>query len=591
MGARQVRSPATPGGVQRPPPPPHCRASRIGISIGLELQGNPDSGRGPFKWRRRSEPSTRCKLTGGRRRRSIGCAERGTRSDRPRWGRGSRDSLTSGSRGNAERSTERGSGATARIATGAWKTWGGSAWRSGSGRAGSTEPGAGDGRGLAGHGRVRGGSTAGVEGRNGAPRFPPVPTRPPAKPGADRTEWARHPAPRPPLNPLAATSPGPSPAAVPGGPVRPHRYGLYLPAGGPTRPSPVTARPGGASAGARDAAPPPGGTAWAGAPRSRHRLPPGSPSRARAALPQHRAEPGVPFPSHDSAHLASPPAAPPSRSVRAPRAAPPRQASTPRLPGGLLPPGPGPLLSAGQHPALGRPAPPGGSPIAPAPGNLRFRSLRAHGAERGWDPGHSRGKAGTPRGLRAARGYRARERAGRGCTAPAPARRREAGGFIARRRNETRPRHDVTALRERPVRSQGQEPPSSPQRGSDGNGVRTTRGSPRLDAASGGHGDGERLEETGSAQGGPAAPPGLRCSLAGAEEPRPDPPRCHPGGAAGRHALAAAAGPLKARGPRAPAPRLRTARGAARGAPFVPRSPLTQAWCPRRDWQRALPLR
>ncbi|XP_039573196.1 basic salivary proline-rich protein 2-like [Passer montanus] len=299
MGARQVRSPAIPGGVQRPPPPPHCRASGTGISIGPELQGvgvrlglpihpegahspdppkgarvaqrppptrdppqgapkrppreggerhrprplvgNPDSGRGPFKWRRRSEPSTRCKPTGGRRRRPIGCAERGTRSDRPRCGRGSRDSLTSSYRGNAERSPECGSGATARIATGAWKTWGGSARRSGSGRAGSTEPGAGDGRGLAGHGGVRGWSTAAVAGRNGAPRFPPVPTRPPAKRGADRTEWARHPAPRPPLNPLAAASPGPSPAAVPGRPVRPHRHGLYLPAGGPTRPSPGAA--------------------------------------------------------------------------------------------------------------------------------------------------------------------------------------------------------------------------------------------------------------------------------------------------------------------------------------------------------------
>ncbi|XP_074407820.1 non-POU domain-containing octamer-binding protein isoform X4 [Zonotrichia albicollis] len=81
----------------------------------------------------------------------------------------------------------------------------------------------------------------GGAGQNGAPRFPPVPTRPPAKRGADRTEWARHPAPRPPLNPLAAASPGPSPAVVPGGPVRPHRYGLYLHAGGPTRQSPGAA--------------------------------------------------------------------------------------------------------------------------------------------------------------------------------------------------------------------------------------------------------------------------------------------------------------------------------------------------------------
>ncbi|KAL9836867.1 non-POU domain-containing octamer-binding protein isoform 1-T1 [Geothlypis trichas] len=81
----------------------------------------------------------------------------------------------------------------------------------------------------------------GGAGPNGAPRFPPVPTRPPAKRGADRTEWARHPAPRPPLNPLAAASPGPSPAFVPGGPVRPPRHGLYLHAGGSTRPSPGAA--------------------------------------------------------------------------------------------------------------------------------------------------------------------------------------------------------------------------------------------------------------------------------------------------------------------------------------------------------------
>lgn len=54
-------------------------------------------------------------------------------------------------------------------------------------------------------------------------------------------EWVRHPAPRPPLNPIAAASPGPRPAAVPGGPVRPHRPGLYLHAGGPTRPSPGAA--------------------------------------------------------------------------------------------------------------------------------------------------------------------------------------------------------------------------------------------------------------------------------------------------------------------------------------------------------------
>lgn len=38
MGARQVRSPTTPGDVQGPPPPPHGNASRTGVSIGLQLQ-------------------------------------------------------------------------------------------------------------------------------------------------------------------------------------------------------------------------------------------------------------------------------------------------------------------------------------------------------------------------------------------------------------------------------------------------------------------------------------------------------------------------------------------------------------------------
>lgn len=251
--ARARHDPSSRGPKTGPWPHPHLPGHRRGTPAAATARTwlsrccaarstqNPDSGRSPFKWRRRSEPSTRCNPTGGRRRRPIGCAERGTRFHWPRWGLGSRDSLTSGCRGNAERSPERGIGATARSATEGWKTWGGSAWRSGSRRASGTEPGAGGSRGLAGHGEVWGRSTAGGAGRNGAPRFPPVPARPPAKRGADRTEWARPPAPRPPLNPLAAASPGPSPAAVPGGLVRPRHHGLYLHAGGPTRPSPGAA--------------------------------------------------------------------------------------------------------------------------------------------------------------------------------------------------------------------------------------------------------------------------------------------------------------------------------------------------------------
>lgn len=95
----------------RPRPPPLLPGSPGAAPPALPR--NPDSGRGPFKWRRRSEPSTRCNPTGGRRRAPIGCAERGTRSHWPRWSLGSRDSLTGGCRGKAERSPERGIGATA----------------------------------------------------------------------------------------------------------------------------------------------------------------------------------------------------------------------------------------------------------------------------------------------------------------------------------------------------------------------------------------------------------------------------------------------------------------------------------------------
>ncbi|XP_063273053.1 basic proline-rich protein-like [Prinia subflava] len=498
---------------------------------------NPDSGRGPFKWRRRSEPSPRCNPTGGRRRGPIGCAERGTRSHWPRWGLGSRDSFASGCRGNAERSPERGIGATARTATGGWKTWGGSTWRSGSRRAGSTEPGAGDGRGLAGHGGVRGGSTAGGAGRNGAPRFPPVPLRPPAKRGADRTEWARHPAPRPPLNPLAAASPGPSPAVVPGGPVRPHRHGLYLHAGGPTRPNPgaATASPklerlpgavsdSAAGRGFR------GGPGRGTAPR-RDRLAMTAPTRPRR--PRHP----CPFP---------PPPVPPALLRPTSLGPPPRGLLCRRD----LPPAPS------QRGSIAPSAPLEGSAIAPAPGNLRSRSLRAHGVPGlsvGWDPGAQPGA----------------ELRGSGHFARAE---RRPGGYDRAPRG--RAGHGGTLL---PSRI---EPPSPPLRGR----VRTTRASLRLDTARSGHEAGGHLEETGSAHAGPAVLPGLRCSLARVEKPSPEPPRCRPGrtsgGAAGRHALGAAAGPLKARGPRTHTPRLRAARGAARGAPFVPRSPLTQAWCP-----------
>ncbi|XP_064282453.1 basic proline-rich protein-like [Passer domesticus] len=588
-----------PGGVQRPPPPPHCRASGTGISIGPELEGvgirlglpihpegahspdppkgarvaqrpppppdppqgapkrppreggeqhrprplvgvdhapsrqartppprgahtpptlNPDSGRGPFKWRRRSEPSTRCKPTGGRRRRPIGCAERGTRSDRPRCGRGSRDLLTSGCRGNAERSPERGSGATARIATGAWKTWGGSTRRSGSGRAGSTEPGAGDGRGLAGHGGVRGWSTAGVAGLNGAPRFPPVPTRPPAKRGADRTEWARHPAPRPPLNPLAAASPGPSPAAVPGRPVRPHRHGLYLPAGGPTRPSP----------GAATASPKPERLPGAGPPGPAPPIPgtasPGIPSRA--ALPPHRAEPGtVRFPSRDSAHPASPPAAPlPAPSV------------PPASPGVSCRRDPGPSSQRGGI-QLSAARSTGGSAIAPAPGTPRL------------SVGRERGTAGSGRSAGAV---------SPGVTAP--------GSALAAGAAPAPLRLYCKAAERNPPEARCE---------------RAARGRSRLPAATG-TASGRRGGARGWTR--PAAGTGMDCVWRRADRHRaaprrcpapvpagrgggaePGPPRGHPGGAAGRHALGTAAGPLKARGPRAPrtAP-ARRARGGSR---------------------------
>ncbi|XP_063026975.1 collagen alpha-1(III) chain-like [Melospiza melodia melodia] len=485
QGARTP--PPLPGGLTHPPtlvPAPHApappplrgapRPARGPIRTSRDTAGahprppplNPDSGRGPFKWRRRSEPSTRCQPTGGRRRRPIGCAERGTRSHRPRWGLGSRDSLTSGCRGNAERSPELGIGSTARIATGGWKTWGGSTWRSGSRRAGGTEPGAGDGRGLAGHGGVRGGSTMGGAGQNGAPRFPPVPTRPPAKRGADRTEWARHPAPRPPLNPLAAASPGPSPAVVPGGPVRPHRHGLYLHAEGPTRPSPGAATaspklerlPGAVS----DSAAGRGFRGGPGRGTAPGRDRPGRRPHSRHRLPRH------------------PPPVPVLRSRTARRARP------------------------CGFPACGHTGEPG-----------------AH-RERAAELRESRG--GSARAV-SRPGSRARERSGRGRAAPAPVRRRERrglgqGGEVKPARGTTRPRSQSARCA---PRGRSRLPPHS-----DGNGLRATRGSPRLEAARSGHGDGEHLEETGSAQAGPPALPGSG-ALAGVGKPRPDPPRSRRG--------------------------------------------------------------
>ncbi|XP_056347772.1 basic proline-rich protein-like [Oenanthe melanoleuca] len=613
-------SPTPPPPVPAPhapaPPPPRgaLRPAHGPICTSLDAAGarprppplNPDSGRGPFKWRRRSEPSTRCNPTGGRRRRPIGCAERGTRFHWPRWGLGSRDSLTSGCRGNAEQSPERGIGATARTAAGGWKTWGGSAWRSGSKRASSTEPGAGGGRGLAGHGEVLGGSTAGGAGRNGAPRFPPVPARPPAKRGADRTEWARHPAPRPPFNPLAAASPGPSPAAVPGGPVQPRHHDLYLHAGRPTRPSPGAATaspklerlPGAVSdsAAGRGFRGGPGRGTAPGRDRLGRRPPfPAPPSLgiplpcpgcapatarvARGALPQPRQRPPG---------LAARGTSTPSRLHPCPPAAPPIGLG-PVLSGGS-PAGRSraPSVSARQHPGLGRATALWGSPTAPAPGNLRFPSLRGgeRAAELG-ESGHSARAASLPGVPRPGSGLAAGT-----CTAEAAGSGSVYCNAVKRNPPEAASDRAPTAPGAFPGAGHGEtllpsrtEPPSPPQRGSDGNEVRTTRGRPRLDAARSGHGAGGHLEETGSAHAGPPALPGLRCSPAGVEKPTPEPPRCHAGrtsgGAAGRHALGAAAGPLKARGPRAPAPRLRAARGAARGAPFVPRSPLTQAWCPR----------
>lgn len=90
-------------------------------------------------------------------------------------------------------------------------------------------------------------------------------------------------------------------------------------------------------------------------------------------------------------------------------------------------------------------------------------------------------------------------------------------------------RNPPEALYDCAPRAPGALPGAEAQRGSDGNGVPTTRGSPQLEAARSGHGDGDHLEESGSAQAGTLALPGLPCSLAGLEKPRPNPPRCRRG--------------------------------------------------------------
>lgn len=112
------------------------------------------------------------------------------------------------------------------------------------------------------------------------------------------------------------------------------------------------------------------------------------------------------------------------------------------------------------------------------------------------------------------------------------------------------------------------EPPSAPQRGSYGNGVRAMRGSPRLDAVRSGHGAGGHLEETGPAHVGPwSARAPVVTHRAGEANPgtAPVPSRAHVGGHGGAARARRRRWPFKsARPPRAHTAPARRARGGSR---------------------------
>lgn len=137
-------------------------------------------------------------------------------------------------------------------------------------------------------------------------------------------------------------------------------------------------------------------------------------------------------------------------------------------------------------------------------------------------------------------------------------------------------------LPERPVRSQGQKH-SGAATGPDDEGEPAAGGG--KERARGWRPSGGERIGTGRHPGAARAPVLTGRGGEAKAEPAPVPSR----GAAGRHALGAAAGPLKARGPRASAPSLRAGRLAA--LPLSPARLSPKLGVRRRDWQRALPLR